>query len=56
VLYNTACFEARAGQTEQAIEHLRRAVEISPYIADLAREDEDLASLIGQPGFDEILA
>lgn len=51
-----ACFEARAGQTDQAIEHIRRAIEISPALAELAREDEDLASLHGQPGFDEILA
>jgi hypothetical protein len=56
LFYNTACFEARAGQTDEAIEHMRRAVEIAPHLADLAREDEDLASLHGQPGFDEILA
>ncbi len=55
LLYNTACFEARAGQSEQAIEHLRRAVEIAPYLVDLVRDDEDLASLHGQPAFDEIV-
>jgi hypothetical protein len=56
LFYNTACFEARAGQTDLAIEHIRRAVEISPHLAELAREDEDLASLHGQPGFEELLA
>jgi tetratricopeptide (TPR) repeat protein len=56
LFFNTACLEARAGQTEQAIEHLRRAVEIAPYLVDLAREDEDLATLKGQPGFEEIVA
>jgi hypothetical protein len=56
LFYNTACFEACAGQSEEAIEHLRRAVEIAPYLVELIREDEDFASLHGQPGFDELLA
>jgi quercetin dioxygenase-like cupin family protein len=56
LFYNTACFEARAGQAKQAIEHLRRAVEIAPYLLDLVREDEDLASLHGDPRFEEMLA
>jgi tetratricopeptide (TPR) repeat protein len=53
--YNTACFEARAGRTDDALAHLRRAVELSPTLAALAREDDDLASLREQPSFGEIV-
>jgi len=56
VYYNTACFEARAGRTDAALAHIRRAVEISPYLAELARTDDDLAALRDQAGFAEILA
>ena len=52
--YNTACFEARAGRTDDALAHLRRAVELSPMLAELARGDDDLASLRGQAAFTEI--
>jgi hypothetical protein len=56
VYYNTACFEARAGRTEDALAHLRRAVELSPSLAGLARSDEDLASLHDDPTFAEIVS
>lgn len=56
VYYNTACFEARAGRTDQALAHLRRAAELSPsYVAKLAPTDDDLAPLREQPGFAEVL-
>ena len=54
VYYNTACFEARAGRTDDALAHLRRAIELSPKLAELARGDDDLASLRGQAAFTEI--
>ncbi len=53
--YNTACFEARAGRTDAALAHLRRGVELSPQLAELAREDEDLAALRAEPAFGEIV-
>lgn len=53
--YNTACFEARAGRIEDALAHLRRAVELLPPLAESAREDEDLAPLREQAGFAEIV-
>jgi mannose-6-phosphate isomerase-like protein (cupin superfamily) len=57
VYYNTACFEARAGQTEAALAHLRRAAELSPsFVAELAGTDDDLVTLREQPEFAEILA
>lgn len=55
VYYNTACFEARAGRTEAAISHLRRAIELNPALAELARDDADLASLREQAAFAEIV-
>ena len=43
--YNYACFEARAGNPDTAIERLRKAVELHPQAAELARTDEDFDSL-----------
>ena len=53
--YNTACFEARAGRTDAALTHLRRALELSPSMAEFARGDDDLAALRDQPEFAEIV-
>jgi mannose-6-phosphate isomerase-like protein (cupin superfamily) len=53
--YNIACLESRAGRTEAALAHLKRAVELSPTTAELAREDEDLAALRELPTFAEIV-
>jgi tetratricopeptide (TPR) repeat protein len=55
VYYNTACFESRAGRTDAALAHLRRAVELSPSLAELARDDDDLAALRGHPEFGSIV-
>ena len=49
--FNAACFEARAGRAEEAIEHLRRAVEINERIKELIRTDEDLDSVREDPRF-----
>jgi tetratricopeptide (TPR) repeat protein len=53
--FNAACFEARAGRADDAIEHLRRAVEINDRIKELIRTDEDMDSLREDPRF-EVLA
>lgn len=53
--YNTACFESRAGRIQPAIAHLRRAIELTPSMAEFAREDDDLAALRGHPAFAEIV-
>lgn len=55
VYFNTACFESRAGRTDAAIAHLRRAVELAPSLKELARNDEDLAALRGHAAFAEII-
>lgn len=53
--YNTACFEARAGRIDAALAHLQRAVELSPWLAESARADDDLAALRDQAAFAEIV-
>jgi tetratricopeptide (TPR) repeat protein len=55
VYYNTACFESRAGRIDAAIGHLRRAVELAPSMAELARDDEDFAALRENPAFGKIV-
>ena len=43
--FNAGCFAARAGRADDAIEHLRRAVEVNERIKELIASDEDLDSL-----------
>lgn len=50
--FNAACFAARAGRSDEAIEHLRRAVEIDERIKELIRTDEDLDSIREDPRFE----
>ena len=51
VAYNLACAEARLGETEAAIEHLRAALELRPELAELAKTDEDFESIRDDPRF-----
>ena len=55
VYYNTACFESQAGRIDDALNHLRRAVELLPALADLAREDEDFEPLRDRPEFAQVV-
>lgn len=48
-LYNVACAEALAGRADDAVEHLRRAIELRPDLAEPARDDEDFTALRGRP-------
>jgi tetratricopeptide (TPR) repeat protein len=45
VLYNLACAESLAGRKQDAIEHLRRSIEVEERFRDYARGDEDFAAL-----------
>jgi mannose-6-phosphate isomerase-like protein (cupin superfamily) len=51
VVYNLACCEALAGQREEALDHLRRALELDPTIARHARADADLEAIRDDPRF-----
>ena len=45
LLYNAACFEALAGRREDALAHLREAVELMPETREWAAKDEDFDSI-----------
>lgn len=51
VLYNLACAEALTGRTEEAVGHLRRAVELYEPFAEIARDDSDFDSIRDHPGY-----
>jgi tetratricopeptide (TPR) repeat protein len=52
--FNAGCFAARAGLSDEAIEHLGRAVEINERIKELMADDEDLDSIRADPRFAEL--
>jgi tetratricopeptide (TPR) repeat protein len=54
-LYNLACCESLAGQTSEAIEHLRLAIERTPRLRSLAAEDSDFDPIRDQPAFKELV-
>jgi tetratricopeptide (TPR) repeat protein len=56
VLYNLACAEARKGETEIALEHLRRSFELDPRMRELAEDDDDFESIRDTTEFKEITA
>ena len=55
--YNAGCFEAQAGNADEALGHLRRAKELDAegYSAQYFREDTDLDPIRDDPGFQELL-
>jgi mannose-6-phosphate isomerase-like protein (cupin superfamily) len=55
LLYHLACMELRAGRTDDALAHLRRAVELRPDTAAQARDDEDFTPLHGDPRYEAIV-
>jgi len=52
--FNVGCFAARAGHADEAIESLRRAVEINERIRELIATDEDLDSIRDDGRFAEL--
>jgi quercetin dioxygenase-like cupin family protein len=54
--YGLACLEAVAGNTDPALDALRRAFELQPNARKWAAEDEDLDSLRGDARFEALLA
>jgi len=51
LLYDLGCAEALAGRPQDALEHVRRALELKPEFLDHAQKDEDLVSLRELPGW-----
>ena len=54
-LYNLACCESLTGRRDDALEHLRRAVEGDPALAQRAGQDSDLDGIRGDRRFPAIL-
>jgi tetratricopeptide (TPR) repeat protein len=55
LLYNLACCEALAGRTADALQHVRRAANLSDRLRRAAARDDDLASLRDLPEFRAIV-
>ena len=53
--YNLACLESLTGESEEAIEHLRRAVELSERLREFARGDSDLDPIRDDPRVQQLL-
>jgi quercetin dioxygenase-like cupin family protein len=53
--YNLACLEAVEGRRDGALDALRMAIGARPDVANWARDDDDLASLRGDPEFEALL-
>ena len=51
LLYESACYEALLGRRDDAIAHLRQALEREPRFAKSALQDDDFASLSEDPDF-----
>jgi tetratricopeptide (TPR) repeat protein len=54
-LFNAACFEARLGRTDDALEHLRLAIEANERAVDQARGDSDFDSIREDPRFKKLV-
>jgi hypothetical protein len=50
-LFNAACFSALLGRPDDAIDYLRRAIEVDERARENARTDEDFASIRDDPRF-----
>ena len=55
LFYNVACVESLAGRKDDALEHLRAAVEKSDQLRKLAADDSDLDAIREEPGFKELV-
>jgi tetratricopeptide (TPR) repeat protein len=55
LLYNVACCESRIGRTDDAIDHLRRAIERAEPVRALAAEDSDFDPIRDEPAFKELV-
>jgi tetratricopeptide (TPR) repeat protein len=56
VYFNAACIEARLGRADDAIGHLKQAIEDDDRIKENIRTDEDLDSIREDPRFAELAA
>jgi tetratricopeptide (TPR) repeat protein len=55
LFYNLACCESLAGRTTDAIEHLRRSIEMSGHVRAFAKDDSDFDPIRADPAFEELV-
>jgi hypothetical protein len=55
LIFNLACCESRCGRTSEALQHVRRAVEMSEEFRQAAREDPDLDPIRDDPAFGQLV-
>ncbi len=55
LFYNVACCESLAGRTTDAIDHLRRAIDMSERSRAYAKDDSDFDRLRDEPAFQELI-
>ena len=55
LLYNVACCESRIGRTDDAIEHLQRAIGVHEPLRSLAAGDSDFDAIREEPAFKALL-
>ncbi len=55
LFFNVACCESLAGQKDEAIAHLRRAIELSEQTRSFLEGDSDLDPIRADPAFQELL-
>ena len=56
LFYNLACCESQCGRTNDALGHLRRAIEMSEEFRDSAKDDSDLDAIREQPAFRQLIS
>ncbi|MBT9255305.1 hypothetical protein KMZ30_06910 [Phycicoccus sp. KQZ13P-1] len=56
LFFNLACCESQCGRASEAVEHLRKAIEMSEAFRDSARNDSDLDPIRGEPGFQQLIS
>jgi tetratricopeptide (TPR) repeat protein len=55
LFYNLACCESLAGRTTDAIDHLRRAINLSERCRAYAKDDSDFGPIHHEPAFKELV-
>ena len=53
--FNLACCESLAGRTTDAVDHLRRAIEMSEQFRAYAKDDSDLDPIRDEPAFKQLI-
>ena len=56
LFYNVACCESLTGETTEALEHFRKAIELSEQFRDYAKNDSDLDAIRDEPAFREVVS